>query len=494
MLNTFSWSQPSEGWIQEIRKEERTLLEMVVLPKRDNCNKHGKNQNRNQNASLPEVEQQMSRKTLFSARSTAVLDVLVWLKRLALDPEVPGASKDSAGRLWNRTLKFRHAMRLSNVECRQRKRKLEQDVRGKNSAASGSASENSNGQNVKKLKLGCKQSCSVSCLSNTTLTTECFNQQAARNSCSSGSILTSDCGSQLMKQLCNESNASDNATKQGHLNKGIFSVVDSDELVSGSNQLSPETFVVQDPLLVDSNDLISSSHSSSSEEKIPQADRLFATESEGENLPRPVIPIGPKFQAEVPEWTVPINKGKLYGCDGDSEILKWLGTKIWPIEKRSRKRNMKVIGRGRPESCSCVSPGSADCIKGHTHLARLALKSDLGPAFLSWKFDEMGEVVSKTWTVKEQSVFESLVKNNPLSNGMEFWERALKLFPFKGKKSILSYYYNVFNPRRMSQLTRSSLDQVDSDEDQVDHNDRDDEDEDEAVAQRNKGSTLIKRL
>ncbi|TXG58759.1 hypothetical protein EZV62_016588 [Acer yangbiense] len=528
---------------------------MVVLPKLDNCNKHGKNQNRNQNASLPEVEQQMSRKTLFSGCSTAGLDVLVWLKGLALDPGVPGASKDSAGRLLNRTLKFRHAMRLSNVECRQgipsggrflngipskgrslngilwegrslngvlmesllanssgvlakvfhnilpkvqgeRKRKLEQDVRGKNSVASGSASENSNGQNVKKLKLGCKQSCSVSCLSNTTLTTKCFNQQAARNSCSSGSILTSDCGSQLMKQLCNESNASDNATNQGPLNKGIFSVVDSDELVCGSNQLSPETFVVQDPLLVDSNDLISSSHSSSSEEKIQQADRLFATESEGENLPRPVIPIGPKFQAEVPEWTGPINKGKLYGCDGDSEILKWLGTKIWPIEKRSRKRNMKVIGRGRPESCSCVSPGSADCIKGHTHLARLALKSDLGPAFLSWKFDEMGEVVSKTWTVKEQSVFESLVKNNHLSNGMEFWERALKLFPSKGKKSILSYYYNVFNPRRMSQLTRSSLDQVDSDEDQVDHNDRDDEDEDEdeAVAQRNKGSTLIKRF
>lgn len=290
-------------------------------------------------------------------------------------------------------------------------------------------------------------------------------QKTARNSCSSDGCLTFD-NSFKQKQLPTDSNTSDSITTWDPFSEDIFSLVNKNESFNGSDFFSPENYIVQDQPLVDSCELISSSHSSSSEEKVQQAVGLLSaeSESESENPPRAVIPIGPKFQAEVPDWRGPITKKNLY----DSESLKWLGTKIWPIEEASPLSNMRRIGRGRPQFCSCVSPGSADCIRCHMLSARHNLQSELGPAFLSWKFDEMGEVVSKKWTMKEQIMFETFMKTYLLSNAANFWERAAKRIPSKSKKMILSYYYNVSNPRRMSRLTRSSHDQVDSDEDQVD--------------------------
>ncbi|PNY14100.1 hypothetical protein L195_g010773 [Trifolium pratense] len=47
----------------------------------------------------------------------------------------------------------------------------------------------------------------------------------------------------------------------------------------------------------------------------------------GNHLPRPVIPIGPMFQAEVPNWE---DKTDIKQYNGDYG-LKWLGTQIWPI-------------------------------------------------------------------------------------------------------------------------------------------------------------------
>lgn len=340
----------------------------------------------------------------------------------------------------------------------QRKRKLEQLLEEeKVTGASGLASKNTNYKNVKKLNC----------------------QKTVWNSCSSDSVLTFDSSVQW-KQFSTDSKASDNTSNWDSLSKDVSSLVEVDELVNGSSLVNSENLIVQDQPLVESSDLISSSNSSSSEVKLQQAVRLLITqsdsesESESENLRRAVIPIGPKFQAELPEWMGPVNKGNLYGSDGDLETLKWLGTKIWPIEEVNPRSKMKKIGRGRPDSCSCVSPGSEDCIKCHMLSARHNLQSELGPAFLSWRFNEMGEVVSKTWTTKEQRMFESLAKNYLLSDRTNFWECAFKRFPSKCKRNILNYYYNVFIPRRMSQQTRSSLKEVvDSDEDQVD----DDEDE-----------------
>ncbi|KAH9736384.1 DNA topoisomerase 2 [Citrus sinensis] len=438
--------------------------------------------------------------------STAGSDMLGWLKLLALDPCEPDVSRDSVQKFWYQALQLRKVWHISNAKCsqnsciysakveifascivsivspllsseadlfflvisvavktvcifdypnpktttfssqsvHQRKRKLEQFLNGGNfKAASGLASKRSNYQNVKK----------VTC------------QKTVRNSCSSDGCLTFD-NSFKQKQLPTDSNTSDSITTWDPFSEDIFSLVNKNESFNGSDFFSPENYIVQDQPLVDSCELISSSHSSSSEEKVQQAVGLLSaeSESESENPPRAVIPIGPKFQAEVPDWRGPITKKYLY----DSESLKWLGTKIWPIEEASPLSNMRRIGRGRPQFCSCVSPGSADCIRCHMLSARHNLQSELGPAFLSWKFDEMGEVVSKKWTMKEQIMFETFMKTYLLSNAANFWERAAKRIPSKSKKMILSYYYNVSNPRRMSRLTRSSHDQVDSDEDQVD--------------------------
>lgn len=188
--------------------------------------------------------------------------------------------------------------------------------------------------------------------------------------------------------------------------------------------------------------------------------------SNNDHLPRPVIPIGTGFQAEIPEWTGSINRDEVHGSDGDSGDSRWLGTRIWPpIEGASKGRIVTKVGKQRLDSCSCISQKSISCMKRHILEASLQLQSELGMAFWSWKFDEMGEVVSKSWTTKEQQSFKSLVKRNPLTSGTNFWELALKRFPSKSLKSLVSYYYNVFIPWRMSHKTRYSHDEIDSDED-----------------------------
>jgi hypothetical protein len=62
--------------------------------------------------------------------------------------------------------------------------------------------------------------------------------------------------------------------------------------------------------------------------------------SRGNHLPRPIIPIGPRFQAEVPKWEGGNHIKQHYGDDS----LKWLGTQIWPIPIIS-ETNIKGSGK-----------------------------------------------------------------------------------------------------------------------------------------------------
>lgn len=363
----------------------------------------------------------------------------------------------------------------------QRKRRFEQFIGGtKLTAASTLAPKESDNQNVK--KSGNTQFSSVSSLLNSGDRTESHKQQVVSNSHSSCSTLTfedSFKGKRVNTDITSLNGTKCSSGKDYPLNDSLRSV----------NGPSPPSWTTQDAPQSNFNDLVHSSDSSSSEEPNPKfqralgiidsvqnpvavadfVDSAMRMISSGDHLRRPVIPNGSKFQAEIPEWTSPDKRKNFYGGYDDSESLKWLGTRIWPMEGRRRETPVKAVGKGRHDGCSCVSPGSADCVKRHVLKKRLLLQSDIGPAFTLWKFDEMGEeAVSKSWTLEEQMRFESLVKANPLWKEANFWELALRRFPSKSKKKILSYYYNVFIPRRMSLQSKSSLETFDSDDDQAD--------------------------
>ncbi|KAI3933934.1 hypothetical protein MKW92_038717 [Papaver armeniacum] len=179
----------------------------------------------------------------------------------------------------------------------------------------------------------------------------------------------------------------------------------------------------------------------------------------GDYLPRLAIPVGPRFQADIPEW-IGARKSDNSSTDNQSDS-RYVGTKIWP--KRDRK--------GRSYSCSCKIMGSISCIKLHIFEKGCQLRADLGSVFFTWKFDEMGEEVSKSWTAVEQQCFESLVKTNRVSQTDSFLVSALKQLSGKCRKSILSYYFNVYILRCMSKHARLGTELVDSDDDNDDNDD-----------------------
>ncbi|KAK2967074.1 hypothetical protein RJ640_015294, partial [Escallonia rubra] len=76
----------------------------------------------------------------------------------------------------------------------------------------------------------------------------------------------------------------------------------------------------------------------------------------------------------------------------------------------------------------------------------------------------MGEEVSNLWNLWEQKKFESLVKTNPVSTGKSFLKPAFKCLPSQCRETIVNYYFNVYLPRRMSTLTRSGCEIVDTDD------------------------------
>ncbi|XP_010685618.2 AT-rich interactive domain-containing protein 2 [Beta vulgaris subsp. vulgaris] len=180
-------------------------------------------------------------------------------------------------------------------------------------------------------------------------------------------------------------------------------------------------------------------------------------------LPALVIPVGPRFQADVAEWVGPSNERYV---NGDSDTSRWFGTKMWTPQDDSTDSGCK-IGKGRLDSCTCSSPGSPYCVKQHVTEARARLQSELGPTFKSWKFDMMGEVVGKSWTSKQKKKFDHFVKANPLSQGKSFLQPAMSSFPSKTRKDIVNYYLNVYVPKRISLISRSGCKVLDSDDDEV---------------------------
>lgn len=401
--------------------------------------------------------------------SCADSDLISWLRGLALNPCNYEASKESGGRLWDQLLKLRKIMFLTHSEFPRRKRALQQFLKGEFTTTPGLVK--SDQQSFKKLRRQFFHTSSISCSLNSADSIGSDNQCIAHNSRSLGSLLTFE-DNFRGKHVSTNLPVLDNSTDSSSLKRDSSPLMVSDESIYGSNPVSTENLTIHDASLLDFDDSVYSSNSSNLEEP-KQTDHQTPRRSIrllkfiGDYLPRMAIPVGPFFQANVPDWTGPSDQGNLCGRDGDSESSRWLGTQIWPVRGESTETSPKTIGKGRPDSCFCASPGSADCVKLHVHEKSLLLQSDLGPAFMDWKFDEMGEAVSKSWSLKEQKTFQSLMKSNPLSNEVKFWKHAFKCFPNKCRKSIVSYYFNVFLPRHISLQTRSSLKQVDTDEDEA---------------------------
>ncbi|CAK9164244.1 unnamed protein product [Ilex paraguariensis] len=101
------------------------------------------------------------------------------------------------------------------------------------------------------------------------------------------------------------------------------------------------------------------------------------------------IPVGPRFQADVPDWI---------GHIGDSELntSRWLGTRTWPVKGSCLETNCNAIGRGRPDFCSCITPGSIECVRRHvtdkrSELQRIGLQTRSSYAEVNTDEDEIAE-------------------------------------------------------------------------------------------------------
>jgi len=94
-----------------------------------------------------------------------------------------------------------------------------------------------------------------------------------------------------------------------------------------------------------SNETLHSLNSENEDMELNQTQN-YSLSCDTEN-PRPAIPIGPHFQAEVPKW----KDSTSVRCHNNDD-LKWIGVQVWPMPNIN-KNNAKDIGEGRPESCYC---------------------------------------------------------------------------------------------------------------------------------------------
>lgn len=169
------------------------------------------------------------------------------------------------------------------------------------------------------------------------------------------------------------------------------------------------------------------------------------------------VSIGPRFQAEVPQWT---------GIASDSDT-KWLGTRMWPLEydKSNSIDRLHLLGEGRQNQCNCSFPGSVECVRFHVAEKRLKLKQELGSLFYRWRFHLMGEEVSLSWKEKEERLFKDNMKLYAAFS-KKFWNNSWRFLPSKSREKLISYYFNVYVVQRRSYQNRVTPRDVDSDDDE----------------------------
>ncbi|CAN8312176.1 unnamed protein product [Cochlearia groenlandica] len=177
-----------------------------------------------------------------------------------------------------------------------------------------------------------------------------------------------------------------------------------------------------------------------------------------EMSPRKLVPIGPDYQADIPECV----KDKVSAIDHDEEQV--MGNCIIPMPDSETK--LCKIGKGR-EECICFDKGSIRCVQQHIIENREDFFKAIGyETCVNIGLCEMGEEVASKLTGDEEELFHEVVYSNPVSKGRDFWKHLKYAFPSRTMKEIVSYYFNVFILRRRAVQNRSRNLDVDSDDDE----------------------------
>nr|XP_043608341.1 uncharacterized protein LOC122580136 [Erigeron canadensis]XP_043608342.1 uncharacterized protein LOC122580136 [Erigeron canadensis] len=172
--------------------------------------------------------------------------------------------------------------------------------------------------------------------------------------------------------------------------------------------------------------------------------------------PRKVVPVGPDNQAGVPEFNTELAKS--YKDNGGME--HFMGVCVIPAGHPIYDSDIK-------KSCKCLDGGSIRCVQQHVKEARLNLRQFYGDEkFADMGMLDMGEEVADGWTEEEEQLFHEVVYSNPASIGNMFWKQLSVAFPFRTKKELVSYYFNVFILRRRAVQNRSYFLDIDSDDDE----------------------------
>ena len=200
------------------------------------------------------------------------------------------------------------------------------------------------------------------------------------------------------------------------------------------------------------------SYTVTSVEEFDYDDRSPSSES-----PHKTVPIGPDFQAELPNLISPDRKDSNELVD-EPDDLRWICERVWPRQEDDDLIIFEEMSRDRSSlSCSCATEGTIECVRLHIEEKRKYLQKELGDAFFLWGFDKMGEIVGEHWNDEDQHAFHDLVRRDPIS----FWHKVFDVFPSKTMADLVSYYFNVFVLQRRAVQNRTDPENIDSDDDEM---------------------------